>query len=93
VDPLTLSMVVLFAGLVVGIVLLGLFAPGNGSRQLDWRPTRSPETEAQNEVDDLDQMLESLNARRRARGQAELTEDELHERVAAERRELRDRQR
>jgi len=89
VDPLTLAMTVLFAALVVGVLLLGVFAPGSGARQLDWRPTRSPELEAQNEVDDLDQMLEAVNARRRARGQDELSEDELHARVAEDRRDAR----
>jgi hypothetical protein len=91
VDPFTLVMAGLLGLLLVGVLLLGLFAPGNGSRQLDWRPTRSPELEAQNEVDDVDQMVEAINRRRRARGEAELTEDAVHERVAADRRELRDR--
>jgi hypothetical protein len=89
VDPLALVMTVLFAALVLAVLLLGVFAPGSGARQLDWRPTRSPELEAQNEVDDLDQMLEAVNARRRARGQDELTEDELHARVAGDRRDAR----
>ena len=79
--------------LLAGVVLLGIFAPGNGARQLRWRPTRSPRLEAQNELDDVDQMLESVNARRRARGRAELTEQELHERVAADRRDLEARRR
>ena len=41
----------------------------------------------------VDQMVEAINRRRRARGEAELTEDAVHERVAADRRELRDRRR
>ncbi|HSD80257.1 MAG TPA: hypothetical protein VLB47_06330 [Solirubrobacteraceae bacterium] len=90
-DPLTLVMTGLLAVLVLGVLALGLFAPGSGARQLDWRPTRSPELEAQNEADDLDQMVEALNARRRARGQAELTEGEVEARVAADRRALGDR--
>jgi hypothetical protein len=69
-------------GLLIGfILLLGIFYPGSGADQLDWRPTRSPETEAQNEVDDVDQMLAGLNARRRARGDAELTEAGLNAQV------------
>jgi len=40
------------------------------------------EAEVQNEIDDLDQMLEATNRRRRARGEAELTEADLHRRVS-----------
>ena len=29
--------------LLVALLLLGRFYPGSGARQLDWRPTRSPE--------------------------------------------------
>ena len=36
----------------------------------------------QNEIDDLDQMLEATNRRRRARGEQELTEADLHRRVS-----------
>jgi hypothetical protein len=58
-----------------------MFYPGSGAEQLGWKPTRSPEVEAQNEVDDIDQMLEAANARRRRRGEAELTEDGMFKRV------------
>jgi hypothetical protein len=70
------------AGLVVALLLLGRFYPGSGADQLHWRPTRSPEVEVQNEVDDLDQLREAVNARRRARGDAELTEEAIQARVA-----------
>jgi hypothetical protein len=71
--------------LIVALLLLGAFHPRSGADVLDWRPTRSPEVEAQNEVDDLDQMIEAANERRRARGaperslkdvEASLAEDE-----------------
>ena len=68
--------------LLVVLLLLGRFYPGSGAQQLDWRPTRSPELEVQNEIDDVDQMREAVNRRRRARGEAELTEDDLRARVA-----------
>jgi hypothetical protein len=87
-------MVGIFAFLLLFIILLGIFYPGSGAAQLDWRPTRSPEVEAQNEVDDLDQMLEAANRRRRKRGDAELTEEAMNERVHEELRlqaEMRDR--
>ena len=81
-------MVGLFVLLIVIVLLLGLFYPGTGAEQLDWRPTRSPEVEAQNEIDDMDQMLEATNRKRRARGLAELTERDMHARVGEDR-ELR----
>ena len=86
-------MVGIFVLLIVFIILLGLFYPGSGADQLDWRPTRSPEVEAQNEVDDIAQMLEAANARRRKRGAAELTEEGMNARVHEELRlqaEMRD---
>ncbi len=76
-DPFTVIILGGVAGLVIALLLLGRFYPGSGAEQLDWRPTRSPEVEAQNEIDDLDQMLEAANARRRAKGRPELTEDSV----------------
>jgi hypothetical protein len=90
---LALFMTGLLVVLVLGVLALGVFAPGNGARQLDWRPTRSPALEAQNELDDLDQMVEAINARRRARGEHELTEGEVEARVAADLRERQERRR
>jgi hypothetical protein len=87
-------MVGIFGFLLLFIILLGIFYPGSGAAQLDWRPTRSPEVEAQNEVDDLEQMLEAANRRRRKRGDAELTEEAMNARVHDELRlqaEMRDR--
>ena len=78
-------MIGLFALLVVFILLLGMFYPGSGADQLDWRPTRSPELEAQNEEDDLSQMLEATNAKRRKRGEGALTEAQMHARVQEDR--------
>ena len=78
-------MVGVFALLLVLILLLGIFYPGSGAEQLDWRPTRSPELEAQNEEDDLTQMLAATNAKRRARGERELTEATMHDRVREDR--------
>ena len=83
-------MLAIVGGLLVALLLLGRFAPGSGARELDWRPTRSVEVEIQNEIDDLDQMLEAANARRRLRGEPELTEAEIDERVAEDLRALRD---
>jgi uncharacterized protein YnzC (UPF0291/DUF896 family) len=87
VDPLVIIMTVLVGGLLVWVIFLGLYHPRSGADVLDWRPTRSPELEAQNEIDDFEQMLEAANERRRARGETELTEEELQSRVFEDRRE------
>ncbi|WP_445149448.1 hypothetical protein [Baekduia sp. Peel2402] len=83
-DPFAVIMIAVLGGLVVGLLLLGLFHPRTGADTLDWRPTRSAELEVQNEIDDLDQMLEAANARRRRRGEPELTEDSVRASVGAD---------
>ena len=80
-EPLTIAMLVIAALLLGGILLLGHFYPGSGAEQLDWRPTRSPEVEARNDIDDVVQMREAINAKRRARGAPELTEEAVQQRV------------
>jgi hypothetical protein len=83
----------MFGLFVVGILFLlalGKWYPGSGADQVDWKPTRSIEQEIELELDDVAQMLEANNARRRASGRAELTEDGLHDELAAaEERRLR----
>ena len=86
-DPFVLIMLIVVGGIFIAVVLLGLFYPGSGAAQLDWRPTRSPRVEYENELDDIDQMTEAINARRRARGEAEITEEGLRAEVAADLRE------
>jgi hypothetical protein len=67
----------------IGVILLvGHFYPGSGADLVDWKPTRSYETEVQLEQDDIQQMLEAQNEMRRRRGAPELTEDELNRKVA-----------
>ncbi len=88
-----------FAWLTVGSLIvvvliflaIGKWYPGSGAEQVDWKPTRSIETEIELELDDVDQMLEANNARRRASGRAEISEDGLRAEVAAEERRLRER--
>jgi hypothetical protein len=86
-DTFALIMTAIVGGLLLFLILLGVFYPGNGTRQLDWQPTRSAEVEVQNEIDDLDQMLEAANERRRRRGEAELTEESLHAQVQEHKRD------
>ena len=72
-------------GLLVALILIGLYHPRSGTQALDWKPTRSPEVEIQNEIDDLDEMLAAANERRRRRGLPELTEASLRDDVGRER--------
>jgi hypothetical protein len=91
VDPFA---IIIFGGIacLVGFcLLLGKYYPGNGADVLDWKPTRSYEEQVAGEIDDLDQMLEANNARRRRRGEPELTEHALHEQVLADRTEAQKR--
>lgn len=80
-DPFAVIMLGGTAGVVIALLLLGRFYPGSGADVLDWKPTRSPETEAQNDVDELEQLMEVANRRRRRLGQVELTEDTLDQLV------------
>ena len=75
--------------LVLGIFLaLGKWYPGSGADVLDWKPTRSYEDEIQLEMDDVDQMIEAQNERRRRTGRPERSEDDVRAEVAATEREL-----
>lgn len=72
-------------GLIVGVLLLiGHYYPGSSAELVDWKPTRSPELEAQNEIDDVRQMLEAQNEMRRRRGAPEVDEVRLRAEVEEE---------
>jgi hypothetical protein len=75
--------------LVLVFLAIGKWYPGTGADVLDWKPTRSVETEVELELDDIDQMLEAQNERRRRRGLPDRTEDDVRAEVAAEERELK----
>jgi hypothetical protein len=68
------------------LVLVGHFYPGSGAELLDWKPTRSPELEVQNEIDDVRQMMDAQNEMRRRRGVPEMTEADLQQKVAEDER-------
>lgn len=87
-DVFTAIVVVSFAGMVIAIVLLGLYHPKSGAEILDWKPTRSPELEVQNDIDDLDQMIAAQNALRARHGKAPRTEEEIEEQVRRHKAEL-----
>ena len=65
---------------------IGKWYPGSGAEQVDWRPTRSPEVEAELEMEDMQQMLDAQNERRRRTGRAEITEEDVAAQVEEDRR-------
>lgn len=84
---LSLGMVALIAGV---LVLLARAYPGSGADLVDWKPTRSPEVEAELEIDDVQQMIEAQNEYRRRRGVEEISEADA-ERWAREDQAVRER--
>jgi hypothetical protein len=86
VDPFTLVVVGGLAVLVGVFWLIGRYYPGSGLEQLGLKEARELiERREALEAEDLDQMLSAHNARRRARGEAEVSAEELEARLAAER--------
>src|SRR3954468_11513345 len=81
-----LGMLGLVAFMVCVLLVVGHFYPGSWAGLVDWFPTRSPEVEAQNEIDDIRQMMEAQNEMRRRRGAPEMTEEELQAGVAEDER-------
>jgi len=70
------SCLIVFAFLATTI-LLGLFSKRSALDILDWKPTRSPQVEAENEIDDVAQMIEAQNEIRRRRGKPERTLEDI----------------
>jgi len=83
VDPFA---VVIFSGIAVVVVsvwLLGRYYPGSGLEQVGLKSAREiSETREALEAEDLEQMLAAHNARRRARGEPEVSTADLELRVA-----------
>ena len=76
----------ILAFMIAVLVVVGHYYPGSSASLVDWTPTRSPEVEAQNEIDDIRQMMEAQNEIRRRRGAPEMTEEDLHAGVAEDER-------
>ena len=91
IDTFTVIVVVGLVLMVLAVLALGQFYPGSGAEQLDWKPTRSPQVEAQNEIDDVAQMLAAQNERRRKRGLPDRTEEEIAAEVRRDHAELKER--
>jgi hypothetical protein len=77
VDVFTVVCGGLLAFFVISVVLLGLFSKRSALDILDWKPTRSPDLEAANELDDVAQMIAAQNELRRRRGKPERTQEDV----------------
>jgi hypothetical protein len=89
VDAFTIVLGGLMVFFLVAVILLGLFSQRSPRDYLDWQPTRSPEVEMENEIDDVAQMIEAQNAMKRRRGVPEISEEEMEARTRADAEELR----
>lgn len=77
----TIIVITGFAGMIIAILLLGLYHPKSGAEILDWKPTRSAEVEVQNDIDDMAQMIAAQNELRRRHGKAERNEEDIEAEV------------
>jgi hypothetical protein len=77
VDVFTVVCGGLLAFFVVVTVLLGVFSKRSAAEILDWRPARSPEAEAENEIDDVAQMIAAQNEMRARRGLPPRTREDV----------------
>ncbi|HTT29271.1 MAG TPA: hypothetical protein VMG37_12740 [Solirubrobacteraceae bacterium] len=84
-DSFTLVVVGGLAALGFVFWLLGRYYPGSGLEQVGLKSARElHERREALEAEDLDQMLAAHNERRRARGEAEISAEELESRVLRE---------
>jgi hypothetical protein len=88
-DPFAIVIIGGIVALVLWVVLVGKLASGSDYEKLGLRSGREiTETREALEAEDLEQMLEAANARRRARGQREVTVNDLEAQVIADRQEM-----
>ena len=76
-DLFTVVSGLIVVALLATTILLGVFSKRSALDILDWKPTRSPQVEAENEIDDLAQMIEAQNEIRRRRGKPERTLEDI----------------
>jgi hypothetical protein len=89
VDPFAVVILCGIAAIVLAVWLIGRFYPGSGLEQLGMKTAREiSESRERLEAEDLQQMLTAHNARRRARGEKELSESDLELRVSQDMQEV-----
>ena len=85
-DAFTVVFGGLLAFFVIAVLLLGVFSKRSPRDMLDWKPTRSPEAEAESEREDIAQMLAAQNELKRRRGAPEITQEEIEARLREDQR-------
>ena len=91
-DPFVAILLVGLAAVAIWVWLLGKYSPGSGLEQLGLRDARQiTQAREELEAEDLGQMLAAHNARRRARGEREVTAGDIEMRVASDQRDQRQR--
>jgi arsenate reductase len=88
VDAFSIIVTVGLGLFLLSILALGLWHPRTGADVLQWRPTRSADLEAQNDIDDVAQMIRAQNALRERHGKAHRTHEEVEAQVRRHQREL-----
>ena len=73
--------------LVIVFYAIGKYSSATPAEFLDWKPTRSYETEVELELQDVQQMIDAQNERRRRDGRPLIDEDQYRGLVEMEERE------
>ena len=90
--PMGFDLAVLGALVAMFLVFyaIGKYSTRTPAEFLDWKPTRSIETEIELEIDDVAQMIEAQNERRRRDGRPLIDEDAYRSQVEMATREQRE---
>jgi hypothetical protein len=84
-DPFALVIIAIVVALIIWVALVGRYSPGGGLDQLGISTSKEiSERRSALEADDLQQMVDARNARRRARGEAEVSADDLEMQIMAD---------
>jgi hypothetical protein len=73
--------------LILVFYAIGKYSSAGPEQFLDWKPTRSPEVEIELELQDVQQMIEAQNERRRRDGRPLIDEDAYRNMVEMQTRE------
>jgi hypothetical protein len=77
-------------GLFLVFYAIGKYSTSTPAEYLDWKPTRSIDTEVELELQDVQQMIEAQNERRRRDGRPLINEDAYRNQVEMATREQRE---
>ncbi|TMM04309.1 MAG: hypothetical protein E6G05_06360 [Actinobacteria bacterium] len=92
-DPFALAMLGLLVGGILWVILVGKFSSRRGLEEaMGWKSAREVmERREALDVEDVNEMIAARNARRRARGEREVTLEEMEFQISQDLREQRER--